>query len=148
MAEQRIILNEFMPYQLANLAQRVSGNLSHTYRTRFNLTIPEWRVIACLGERGRTTAKVIGQSSFMDKVKTSRAIKSLNEKGILSKEQDPHDSRSTWLSLSRKGHKLYNDLIPYALEWERGFMGALKSKERQQLKEIVAKLSAYLHQIE
>ena len=147
MPKQQLILDEFLPYQLAQLAQRVSATLSRTYQERFNLTIPEWRVIACLGERERATAKIIGESSFMDKVKTSRAVKGLLAKGLLKKEQNDQDSRSFWVSLNGKGKRLYNDLTPCALQWETELLAGLKGKEQDQLRNILEKLSLRLNEM-
>ena len=144
MTKQQIILDEFLPYQLVQLAQRVSANLSQIYRDRFDLTIPEWRVMACLGERERTTAKTIGEASFMDKVKTSRAIKSLLSKDLLKKEQDAQDSRAYWISLNHKGKRLYRALSPEALRWEKALLSGLSSDERVQLRVLIAKMGGHL----
>ena len=145
MAKQQIILDEFFPYQLVQLAQRVSANLSQIYKDRFDLTVPEWRVMACLGERERATAKTIGEASFMDKVKTSRAIKSLQTKGLLKKEQDAHDSRAYWISLNAKGKQHYKALTPEALQWENQLLTGLTAKEQGQLRHILEKLSGHLN---
>ena len=52
-------LNSFLPYVLANLAERVSSSLSHIYADEFQLTIPEWRGIANLAERRPPHARPI-----------------------------------------------------------------------------------------
>ncbi len=141
---EKIILDEFFPYQLANLAQRVSSNLARTYQQKFNLTIPEWRVLACLGEKGKATAKTIAAASFMDKVKTSRAIRELTDKGFIDKRQDANDSRACWLSLNRKGRRLYNNVVPYALTWEADFLSSLSQADYRRLMIVFKKLNTYL----
>ena len=145
---QKLILEQFFPYQLVNLAQRVSTNLAQTYQEQFGLSIPEWRVLACLGERERATAKTIAASSFMDKVKTSRAIRELSKKGLLNKEQDKNDSRACWLSLNRRGKQLYNNVVPYAVAWEEGLLGSLSDADHRRLMKIFAKLNGYLDELE
>jgi DNA-binding MarR family transcriptional regulator len=144
MTDNPLILKDFFPYLLTNLAQRVSSSLAKTYRDEFNLTIPEWRVLASLGERGTATAKMIAAESFMDKVKTSRAIKELTAKGVLKKKQDATDSRAYWLSLNRKGLRLYNNVVPYARLCEKELLSSLSAAEYRQLRMVFDKLSQHL----
>jgi DNA-binding MarR family transcriptional regulator len=139
-------LKQFLPYQLAKLAQQVSASLAVTYEQRFALTISQWRVLACLGEKGQATSKMIADESFMDKVKTSRAIKELIDRGLLVKQADQADSRSFWLSLSDAGEALYSSVIPYAIDWEEQFLVELSASERENLKAIISKLQASLQQ--
>lgn len=145
MKQQKIILGEFLPYQLAKLAQRVSTSLASSYQEKFNLSIPQWRILACLGEQDAATAKIIAERSFMDKVKTSRAIKELTDKGLLKKKQDVNDSRSYWLSLNAKGNRLYQSVVPYALAWEDEFLSGLNGAEHKHLSHIFLKLDRRLN---
>lgn len=147
MTDETIVLNDFFPYQLTNLAQRVSTELANTYQQQFDLSIPQWRVLACLGENGKATAKMIADHSFMDKVKTSRAIKELSNKDLVDKVQDENDSRAYWLSLNRSGKKLYKSIVPYARAWEDDFLSGLNGAEYKQLMQIFKKLNLRLDQI-
>ena len=89
---------------------------------------------------------MIADESFMDKVKTSRAIKELIDRGLLVKQADQADSRSFWLSLSDAGEALYSSVIPYAIDWEEQFLVELSASERENLKAIISKLQASLQQ--
>ncbi len=48
--------------------------LSRTYKERYGLGVPEWRVLAHLGQYAPITAKAIGAHSRMHKTKISRAV--------------------------------------------------------------------------
>ncbi len=148
MAKQPIKLDSFFPYQLAKLAQRVSTQLAETYQQKFNLTIAQWRVLACLGERGAATSKIIADESFMDKVKTSRAIKELTLRGLLIKQQDEQDSRAYWLSLSQKGRVLYSEVAPCAMDWERNFLSTISEADNKKLISVFNKFNHYLDSLE
>ena len=100
--------------------------------------------MACLGEKGRATSKMIADESFMDKAKTSRAIKELIDRGLLIKQIDKADSRSFWLFLSDSGEALYSSVIPYAIDWEEQFLLELSASERANLKATITKLQASL----
>ena len=43
-------LKEFVPYLLSITSNAVSGRIALEYRQRFGLSVPEWRVMAVLGD--------------------------------------------------------------------------------------------------
>ena len=47
-----LVLEHFLPYRFAVLAQEVSRAFSSVYAERFGLSIPEWRILANLGRFG------------------------------------------------------------------------------------------------
>ncbi len=54
-------LADFLPYLMAITANAVSGRIADEYRTQFGLRIPEWRVMALLGDSG----SLIQHESFL-----------------------------------------------------------------------------------
>ena len=50
-------LSTFLPYQLSLASNAVSGRIAIEYRQRFGLSIPEWRVMAVLGDVGALTQR-------------------------------------------------------------------------------------------
>ena len=52
-----LALERFLPYRLNVLATLVSNALARVYAERFGLTIPQWRVLATLGQFGVRTAR-------------------------------------------------------------------------------------------
>ena len=46
----------FLPYQLSVASNAVSDLIAERYRKRFALKIPEWRVMAILGDHGAASA--------------------------------------------------------------------------------------------
>ncbi|HKF72197.1 MAG TPA: MarR family transcriptional regulator, partial [Stellaceae bacterium] len=43
-----LILERFLPYRLSTLTLRISNAIARSYERRFNLSVPEWRVMAVL----------------------------------------------------------------------------------------------------
>ncbi|MBE9540045.1 MAG: MarR family transcriptional regulator [Proteobacteria bacterium] len=142
--ENSLLLNQFIPYLMANLAKRISGTCAVIYEENFDLTTPEWRILARLAESGRENSRELARLTFMDKSKVSRAVKLLNSKGYLSKRKDAADNRVTWLSLSKKGRKIYNNIAPEALAWEGELLDALSAVEYRNLLRIIHKLDCRL----
>lgn len=133
-------LQDFLPYRLNNAAERISVALSRIYQAEFGINIAEWRVLAALHERRAVMAKDIVNYTHMDKVRVSRAIKSLVEKGYLQRQTSISDSRASELSLTKKGRELYSVVVPRALEWQEELLEPLSEIDRQELHRILNRL--------
>ena len=69
----RLELDRFLPYRLSVLANTVSSGIARLYAERFQLTIPEWRVLAVIGCYGPQSANEVCRRTAMDKVRGRRA---------------------------------------------------------------------------
>lgn len=139
---REVMLNLFVPYRMVNLASTISNACSKIYKDDFDITIPEWRILARLAEHERLNAKNIGSVTFMDKSKVSRAVKLLEDKGFLLKEKDDKDNRASYLSLTEEGRAIYQKIAPRALEWEKQLISVLDSSEYRDLMRIIEKLDS------
>ncbi|MBB4015562.1 DNA-binding MarR family transcriptional regulator [Chelatococcus caeni] len=113
--QARLALSTFLPYRLNVVAQLVAEALAESYAETFGLGIPEWRVIATLGEYDEMTARDIGRQSRMHKTKVSRAISALDERGLIDRRSNEEDRREAFVSLSREGRETYAAIVPIAL---------------------------------
>src|SRR5476649_573661 len=111
----RLDLDRFMPYRLSVLTNRVSHAIARHYSQRFSLSIPEWRVMAVLGQTPGLSAREVTERTAMDKVQVSRAVRSLLADKRVTRVAHARDGRVTHLSLSAKGQAIYNDVVPLAL---------------------------------
>ena len=135
-------LDRFMPYRLSVLTNRVSSAIARHYSERFNLSIPEWRVIAVLGQNPGLSAREVAERTAMDKVQVSRAVASLLAAKRLTKAAHVSDGRVAHLSLSAKGRAIYEEVVPLALGLEKRLLSVLTVKEREMLGQLLTKLSA------
>ena len=140
--EPALDLAHFVPYRLSVLSNRVSGAIARTYSERFDLTIPEWRVMAILGGATGLSAREVAQRTAMDKVQVSRAIARLVENRRVQRVVDASDGRVARLSLTSKGRAIYDDVAPLALALEEKLLEALSPAERANLDRIMTKLNA------
>jgi DNA-binding MarR family transcriptional regulator len=122
-------LERFMPYRLSYSANLVSEAIAQQYSVIFNLTIPEWRVVAHVAEQSGITQQEIGLRTRMDKVTVSRATIALAARGFVSRNKNPADRRSRLLSLTAAGQRLYAATAPRALELERAVFGQFSAAE-------------------
>lgn len=141
-AKQRLDLDHFLPYRLSVLSNRVSGAIARQYSDRFGLSIPEWRVMAVLGQNSAPglSARDVAARTAMDKVQVSRAVANLAQHKRVQRQADPSDGRITRLSLTPKGRAIYDEIAPLALHLEELFLAALSPEERATLDRLMVKL--------
>lgn len=123
-------LEAFLPYRLNVSASLVSNALAQIYAERFGLTIPGWRVIATLGQYGARAGRDIGAHAVMHKSTVSRAVASLEERGLVARRANPHDFREELVALTSEGRALYRELAPEALAFAQRLEAALSPTER------------------
>jgi DNA-binding MarR family transcriptional regulator len=140
-------LQEFLPYRLNNAAERISVALSRIYVSEFDVNIAEWRVLAALHERRAVLAKDIVNFTHMDKVRVSRAIKHLEEKGFVQRQTSQKDSRAAELSLTAKGRAIYKEIVPRALEWQNELLAPLSEIDKQELMRILTRLDSRVEEM-
>ena len=112
----RLRLEDFLPHRLNVLSSLVSQALTRVYGGH-GITIPEWRVLVCLGQFGVMTGKAIGERTHMHKTKVSRAVAELERRKLLSRRANRSDMREAFLSLAPAGRAVYEELAPRALEF-------------------------------
>jgi DNA-binding MarR family transcriptional regulator len=140
LAHARLDLDHFLPYRLSILSNRASDAIAQHYSDRFGLSVPEWRVMAVLGQTPGLSARDVAQRTAMDKVQVSRAVASLVEARRVKRDGDEADGRITRLSLTIKGQAIYDDVVPLALHLEEVFLAALTPDERKTLDRLMDKL--------
>ena len=133
-------LDRFLPYRLDILAESVSRALSRLYKERYGLDVPEWRVLAHLGQYAPITARDIGAHSRMHKTKVSRAVAELQRLGFLNRAGSAQDRREALLSLTAKGKAAYDDLAPKAADFARHLLDDLSTGERKVLDNAIDRL--------
>ncbi|WP_353187377.1 MarR family transcriptional regulator [Bosea sp. (in: a-proteobacteria)] len=121
----KLALEEFLPYRLNRLAAAVSQAFRAVYGPHHDLTVPEWRVLATLGQFETMSAKAIGAHSAMHKTKVSRAVRALEERRWLARRESPDDRREEILRLTPLGRKSYAEIVPRALAFEARILEAL-----------------------
>ena len=133
-------LDRFLPYRLSVLSNRISTSVAQMYSEHFQLTITEWRVMAILGRYPDLSANEVAQRSAMDKVAVSRAVARLLDSGRLTREMHDDDRRRSVLRLSEEGMRIYDQIAPLALDFERQLLGEMTPEERALLFRVLDRL--------
>ena len=133
-------LQQFLPYQLSITSNAVSGRIAMEYRTRFGLSVPEWRVMAVLGDSGAQTQRDLTRRTLMDKVAVNRACKVLEERGFAARTPNEADGRSHLLDLTEDGRAVHDQVMPLAVEMERRIFAGFEEEELAQFRLLLRKL--------
>jgi DNA-binding MarR family transcriptional regulator len=137
-------LESFLPFRLNLLAQEISQSLSEIYATRFNLDIPQWRILANLASRGEMTAQEIAFITFSHKSTISRAVTELEARKLIERTTSAKDKRAFAMRVTDKGQKLFEQLLPLVLAFEKDVLKRLKSSEQKKLLEGITALEREL----
>lgn len=135
-------LDAFLPYRLSVASNAVSARISSSYRKRFGLKVPEWRLIAILAETSEMTPQALGNAARIDKISVSRAATALIERGLIVARDNPEDGRSHLLALTKDGRSLYAEIAPLALAMEAELLGNLSDEERTILDRLLRRIEA------
>lgn len=133
-------LEDFIPYKLAVVANRVSQSIGKLFETQFNVQIPEWRIIMTLYAHGDLVFHEVVDRTSMDKARASRAQRRLADLGLIQTHDDPDDGRKLILSLTPAGVKICENILPEAAKREAWFLAVLDEQEHRQLDLILDKL--------
>ena len=139
MSRSKLTLCEFLPYQLSITSNAVSDLIARAYRGRFALKVPEWRLMAVLGEVASATQRELVEATAMDKVTVNRASKALEDRGLICRAPNAADGRSHHLALTATGRELYEQIVPMALSVEAELFA---SEEARALEAMLTKLRA------
>lgn len=134
-------LDRFLPYRLSVLASRVSRGFAERYRSRFGLSVAEWRVMAHLSQADSVSVRDIHLRADLEKSKASRAAARLEAAGLVEKRAGDADKRLVALSLTRRGRAVMAELIPLARGYEAELMERLAPDERAALDRALSLLS-------
>ncbi len=136
-----LILDRFLPYRLSVLSNTVSTAIANRYTERFELRIPEWRVLAVLGMQPGLSAAEVAAKTAMDAVAVSRAVTRLIKQGRLERRYTSQDRRRSELRLSEQGQRVYEEIVPIARAYERALLDGLDKTERLELDRLLQRLT-------
>jgi DNA-binding MarR family transcriptional regulator len=107
---------------------------------QYGLLRPQVAVIYSLGIRDNVTARDIAISYGFPKNTLSRAIKTLELRGLVRRERHPTDKRSFLLALTRPGRRIYTETLPHFVHVQNEMLKVLTPRERETLSVLLAKI--------
>ena len=136
-----IRLEEFLPYRVARLDDRLLVKNSNLRVGRHRLTTQEWKVLSITADHGPLTPAAIRRRSTQDKSTISWAIKRLEKRAFLVKQPANGDGRTFEVALGKAGWSYYDAIVPKARKLERDVLKALTKAELKEFRRLVEKLT-------
>ncbi len=133
-------LDDYLPYRLSVAANAVSRLVARAYEDRFGLSVPQWRLMAVLGEASPLTPQKLCGRTVMDKVTVMRAARALLQRKLVRRLPNALDGRSHRLVLTSAGRRMYARIAPLALAYEARLMAGLARTEVAQLEKCLRRL--------
>ncbi|WP_299729440.1 MarR family transcriptional regulator [uncultured Tateyamaria sp.] len=134
-------LKDFMPYLLNQAAEVMSRDFEVIYRSRYGMLRTEWRVVFHLGRYGAMTAKDICDRARIHKTKVSRAVRALETKRFLRREQQVNDRRHESLSLTPTGQRVFEDLLKEARTYDKEVMSQFSDGDAAQIRKVLIQIA-------
>jgi DNA-binding MarR family transcriptional regulator len=140
-----IRLEEFLPYRVARLDDRLLIKNSGLQVGRHRLTTQEWKVLSIAADHGPLTPAAIRRHSTQDKSTISWAIKRLEKRAFLVKRPAKGDGRTFQVALGKAGWSYYDAIVPKARALEGEVLKALTKAELKEFRRLVEKLTPSEH---
>jgi len=137
-----LTLENYVPYQLALLSSRLSHGLEAVCLRECGISRNDWRVLALIAQYDGCPSIDLVDRQVMDAVAVHRAVRRLESAGLVKAGQAEADRRMRLLKVTPTGRKVYETLVPYALELERRLLSVLGAVDAQHFGEMLSKMLA------
>jgi DNA-binding MarR family transcriptional regulator len=136
------MIRELLSYRLHEVANLLSRGAELRYRREFGVSLWEWRTLALLGAVTEPLSlNHLAHAAGIHKSQMSRVVSGLAKRKLVVRDANSEDARGVHLTLSKRGRKLYQELIEAASQRDRAFRDCLTQHEKQAFDSALAKLA-------
>ena len=132
-------LDDHVGFQLRRAYQRASANLA-TRLAAYDVTVPQFSVLARLHERGQVSQNFLGRLAVMEPANIRDVVLRLKKRGLIRAQKDSSDRRLIVLSLTRAGSSLFETLRLLQAESTAQTLAPLRPVERTLLLNLLSRL--------
>ena len=138
----RMDFDSSVHFLVTSLANKLNNRASRDLKRRLDLGLMEWRAIVLLAVEGEASPGRIAQVAGVDKSVVSRAVTSLERRGLVRVSPDLQPGRQTRLTLTLAGQALHDRGIGDSLLREEDLLGDFAPEERAALIGLLKRLTA------
>ena len=140
LAEPKTV-DDLLNYRLSRLFASSGAMVIRLCEGRYGITRREWRLIALLAAHGAMSPSELAERAHLERARTSRHITELTARGLIRRVADPNDGRRAEVDLTASGRKLYDELFPQSVGFNRQVLAALSPSELGAFEQALAKLT-------
>ena len=137
-------INEYLSFKMSVLYRLMVRRTARFLNATYDLSVVEWWTIGQLAIESPGTVSGIVDLTQNDKAQVSRAVALLIKKGLVRKEDNPEDKRSSLLFLTDKGQELYDQVLPMRQKSQNLLLEQLSPEERKSMERAIKKLTDYM----
>lgn len=136
---------DYPTFRLNLLCKLMDRRTLRQLSERANCTYPEWRVLSRLGcTVGGATVRQIAEAAWVDRAEVSRAVASLEARGLAARLDNPQDRRAPIHFLTKTGLQFYRRVLEIRGAFHQEVIADLSEDEREALDRILGKLARRL----
>lgn len=95
-----------LPYLVLLLAKLIDRITAHHVRQVADLSLAEWRTMAQIVELQPCNATQIASRALVDPAEVSRALRSLEKRGLIERHRNPRNRKSRVVVLTEEGERV------------------------------------------
>lgn len=134
-----INLKAFIPYRLTRLSENFGKVTSPRYK-KYQVTSPEWRVLAILTEFGTASSKFIQEHTNLSRSRVNRTLDSMVKKQWITRELESHDRRQNRINLTELGQSAFAEAGKAAKDTQDEWLESFSDAEIAQLYQLLDRL--------
>lgn len=136
-----LTVDDFVTTMLSQLVNALRRTVTQPYAERFDLTVPEWRLLALLAHTGELPFAQLVVQSTSDKALVSRTLRLLEQRDLVKLVTAGNTPRKKLIcSLTPAGMTLHDQVIPLARRHQAAVLRLLDKDEREALYRALRKL--------
>lgn len=127
----------FVPNYLAYLLARASfvvSNEFHATLKDWNLSVPEWRVLACLSDVEGLSVGELAAMALMKQPRLTKILDRMEAEGLVERRDAAADRRRTPIHLTVKGRGIVKPVVRSARAHETALLKQFSDEERAVIK--------------
>ncbi|MBE0589862.1 MAG: MarR family transcriptional regulator [Hydrogenophaga sp.] len=134
--------DDLLLYRLYRIHATAGPLVVRMCEREFGITRREWRVLSCLADVEGVQSSELAERAMLDRARTSRAITSLTDKGLVRREPKPSDRREVHVYLTDEGRRVYAEVFPRIAAIQRELLAPFSAAQRAQFSELMDLLQA------
>lgn len=146
-ANRRLNFKDFTACRLKVLVERMGHQLADLHE-RFDLSAPQWMMLAALAQHADSSSTEIKNHTAMDKSRVNRASGNLLTRQLVLQRVNVEDKRAHQMRLTGKGRQVYARVEALALAWDDELRHGVSDDDLQRFNRVLTQFENNLTAME